>query len=100
MSPPAILRFVQDVQRGWVPGTSGRLTSHDIWWLSTASVAARARYPGPVGELVAREIWAYRDFGHRFGTDGLVPRIVAELLHSSSASSPATLAAPSDSTGR
>jgi hypothetical protein len=43
-------------------------------------VQARARYPGPVGELLQREIWAYRDFGHRFGRTGMIPRIVDELL--------------------
>lgn len=77
---PAVVRFVENVGRGWVPDTPGRLTSHDIWRLGMASVQARARYPGPVGELVQREIWAYRDFGHRFGGGGIVERIVAELL--------------------
>lgn len=77
---PAIVRFVENWQRGWVPGTPGRLSIHDVQQLGLASSRARARYPGPVGELIVREIWAYTDFGHRFDSTGAVPRIVAELL--------------------
>lgn len=40
---------------------------------------ARRTYPGPLGELVARELTSYADFGHRFG-DGLIPRLVAAVL--------------------
>lgn len=77
---PAILRFVENWQRGWVPGTPGRLAIPDVQQLGLATSRARARYPGPVGELIEREIWAYTEFGHRFGGSGVVPRIVAELL--------------------
>lgn len=77
---PAIVRFVENWHRGWAPGTPGRLSIHDVQQLGLASSRARARYPGPVGELIVREIWAYTDFGYRFGCTGVVTRIVAELL--------------------
>ncbi|WP_300009627.1 hypothetical protein [Pseudonocardia sp.] len=48
--------------------------------LGLASSRARARHPGPVGELVVPEIWAYTVFGHRFDGTGVVPRTVTELL--------------------
>lgn len=41
---------------------------------------ARQLYPGPVGELVFRELSAYADFGFRFAGDGLIPRLVATVL--------------------
>ncbi len=80
MTGIAMVRFVENWQRGWVPETPGHLTWLDLRRLSTAAARARARYPGPVGELIVREIWAYTDFGYRFGNTGAVARIVAELL--------------------
>lgn len=39
------------------------------------------RYPGPVGELLYRELSAYARFGHRFATaDALIQHLVAHLL--------------------
>ncbi|QJY47104.1 hypothetical protein [Pseudonocardia broussonetiae] len=54
-----------------------------------AAHRARRTYPGPLGELVARELTSYAEFGHRFG-DGLIPRLVAAVLseHVDSASEP------------
>lgn len=49
--------------------------------LAAAADRAREAYPGPVGELVHREIRAYLDFGHRFGNDSaLAGRLVKDLL--------------------
>ena len=44
-----------------------------------AARLARRTHPGPLGELVHRELLAYAEFGHRFG-DGLMGRVVDELL--------------------
>ena len=44
-----------------------------------AAHRARNAYPGPLGELVARELTSYAEFGYRFG-DGLIPRLVAAVL--------------------
>ncbi|MCO7193332.1 hypothetical protein NH602_09910 [Pseudonocardia sp. McavD-2-B] len=48
--------------------------------LRTAALSAAAHYPGPVGELLAREIWAWEEFGHRMAADGLMSRLVAHIL--------------------
>lgn len=36
-------------------------------------------YPGPVGELVARELLSWAEFGYVLGPDALLRRVVAEL---------------------
>ncbi|MFR9807169.1 hypothetical protein ACL02T_33455 [Pseudonocardia sp. RS010] len=48
--------------------------------LRTAAMLAPERYPGPVGELLARELLIWEDFGHRFGAHSLVSRLVAQIL--------------------
>lgn len=48
--------------------------------LADAVVEAAVRFPGPVGELIRRELRAFADFGYRFDGSGLVPRLVDELL--------------------
>ncbi|MFC5137258.1 hypothetical protein ACFPK1_03390 [Actinomycetospora rhizophila] len=47
-----------------------------------AAAAERALrvHPGPLGELVARELRAFADFGFRIAGDGLVDRLAAEVL--------------------
>jgi len=37
-------------------------------------------YPGPVGQLVHREIQAYLEFGHRLGQTGLITRLAEDVL--------------------
>ncbi|GAA4702462.1 hypothetical protein GCM10023215_47160 [Pseudonocardia yuanmonensis] len=49
-----------------------------------AARLARRLFPGPIGELAHRELTAYADFGYRFSTDGLIPRLAAVVLHDSS----------------
>jgi hypothetical protein len=45
-----------------------------------AALHARRIHPGRIGELLARELSAYAEFGYRFDTDALVPRLVDEIL--------------------
>ena len=47
--------------------------------LHSAAEMALVVYPGPVGELVSREIRAYQEIGHRFGGDALMNRLIAHL---------------------
>lgn len=47
--------------------------------LTAAAEMAQVVYPGPVGELVSREIRAYQEIGHRFGGDALMNRLIAHL---------------------
>ena len=45
-----------------------------------AALHARRIYPGPLGELVCRELRAYAEFGYRIGDDGLIPRLASAIL--------------------
>jgi hypothetical protein len=58
-----------------------------VWHLDQTLYEAAAedalrRYPGPVGELLHREITAYARFGHQFAThvDALIPHLTTYLL--------------------
>ena len=53
--------------------------AEQIRTLLRAASTARRRYPGPVGELLHRELMAWHSFGSRFGQDGLILRLVDEL---------------------
>jgi hypothetical protein len=48
--------------------------------LRAAALHARRVYPGPLGELVSRELSAYADFGYRLSNDGLIPRLATAVL--------------------
>ena len=45
-----------------------------------AALRARRLYPRALGELVARELTAYADFGYYLGHDTLITRLAAEVL--------------------
>jgi hypothetical protein len=59
---------------------SGRITARDIARVRRAAMIASSTLPGAVGEIVARELRAYADFGYRFGADGLLDKVTKELL--------------------
>ena len=63
-------------------GDATTLPLHDRSRMRTAALHARRLYPGGLGELVYRELVAYADFGYRFTTDALIPRLAAEILAS------------------
>jgi hypothetical protein len=44
-----------------------------------AAERALAVYPGPLGELVHRELRAFAEFGFRLTADRLIPRLAAEV---------------------
>jgi hypothetical protein len=58
----------------------GEVPEPYVAWLRAAAERAVQAHPGPVGELLARELCAYAEFGHRFGADGLLDRLAADLL--------------------
>lgn len=65
------------------PGISGdapRLAFREQGRYRAAAVHARRVIPGPLGELVHRELQAYAEFGHRFGDDALIQRLAAAVL--------------------
>ncbi|OLT22297.1 hypothetical protein BJF78_07570 [Pseudonocardia sp. CNS-139] len=62
-------------------------------WVREAAARALETHPGPVGEVLARELRAYALFGHRFGGDGLIHRLATEIL-AHPAADPAASASP------
>ena len=58
------------------------LTSEDRARIRAAARRVTELHPGPLGELCARELTAWEEFGYRIGpgTNGLLPRLVAHIL--------------------
>ena len=65
-----------------------RLAPHEISRLRAAAAHARRAVPGPLGELAARELIAYAEFGYRGARDALVPQLVRQVLGLPAASAP------------
>lgn len=64
-----------------IPGEpAGRLPMHEFSRLRAAALHAKRAYPGPIGDLLARELTAYADFGYRFAVDGLLVRLATDVL--------------------
>ncbi|WP_250556384.1 hypothetical protein [Pseudonocardia lacus] len=61
-------------------GDAREFTAHERSRVRAAAFHARRVHPGPVGALLQRELSAYAEFGYRFDTDRLVPRLVDEIL--------------------
>ena len=63
-----------------VRGDAVALQFHESARLRAAALHARRVYPGPLGELVSRELTAYADFGYRLSNDGLMSRLATAVL--------------------
>jgi len=48
--------------------------------LRRAAARARHVYPGPVGQLVSREISNWEEYGYRLGGRGLIGAIVDQVM--------------------
>jgi hypothetical protein len=48
--------------------------------LRAAAFRATRVYPGPVGELLSRELLSWEEFGYRLGGSQLIMRLVDHLL--------------------
>jgi len=48
--------------------------------LRAAVFRARLVYPGPVGELIARELLSWDEFGHRLGGNQMIMTLVEHVL--------------------
>lgn len=97
---PAILRFVDNVNgargrpvqsrkdesrwpaAGSVAHSAPVLGTEERHRLDAAAGRALRVYPGPVGELIHREIRAFLDFGFRFEGGGLAGRLAEQMLAS------------------
>jgi hypothetical protein len=49
---------------------------HERMRLRAAALRASRIYPGPVGELVCRELLSWDEFGYRLGGQSMIMRIV------------------------
>jgi hypothetical protein len=65
---------------GGLAGDAPRLAEHERYRMIAVASHARRVHPGPLGELVARELMAFAEFGYRFGRDGLIARVAADVL--------------------
>lgn len=68
-----------------MPETEGRgaavpMQFHELGHLRAAAGHAVRVLPGPIGELVARELSAHAAFGYRFERDGLLARVARDIL--------------------
>ncbi|MCD2195172.1 hypothetical protein LQ327_17535 [Actinomycetospora endophytica] len=63
-----------------IDGNAPVLAPHEKSRLRAAAHHARRALPGPVGDLVSRELVAYADFGHRMTVDSLIHRLAADVL--------------------
>ena len=53
---------------------------HEKMRLRAAAFRATRLYPGPVGEVLSRELLAWEEFGYRFGGGQLMTRLVDHVL--------------------
>jgi hypothetical protein len=53
---------------------------HERMRLRAAAFRATRVYPGPVGELLSRELLSWEEFGYRLGSRGLVMGIVDAIM--------------------
>lgn len=60
--------------------TLPNLDMHEKMRLRAAAFRVTRLYPGPVGELLSREILTWEEFGYRIGGDRLVMRLVDHVL--------------------
>lgn len=58
----------------------GKLDHRERMRLRAAAFAAPRVYPGPVGELLARELMSWEEFGYQLGGHALISRVATHLL--------------------
>lgn len=61
-------------------GPLGRSEATDRALIREAAVRATQVYPGPVGELLSRELLSWEQFGYRLGSHASIMRIVEQIL--------------------
>jgi hypothetical protein len=57
------------------------LESGDKIRIRAAAFRATQLYPGPVGELIARELGVWEQFGYRLDQSGLIARLIDHITH-------------------
>jgi hypothetical protein len=56
------------------------LDHHEKMRIRAAAFRATKVHPGPVGELLSRELLTWEEFGYRLGGQSLVNRLVDHIL--------------------
>ena len=56
------------------------MSPHDKLRIKAAAYHARRLFPGPIGDLIAREFFTWVEFGYRMGNNGLVHQAVDAIL--------------------
>lgn len=62
------------------PGGPSPLTYAEKQRLRAAAFRATRVYPGPVGTVLAEELWAWEEFGYRLGRASLINALADHLL--------------------
>lgn len=62
------------------PAAPARMTPDEAERVRRAAAEALRRYPGPIGELVSRELLTWHEIGWRLGHGQIIMRAVQELL--------------------
>lgn len=57
-----------------------KMDPHEMMRIRAAAYRATRVYPGSVGQLIARELNAWVDFGEKFGGDGLIKGLVDDVM--------------------
>jgi hypothetical protein len=66
-----------------------RMTHAELTRIRAAANRARRLYPGPVGEVLYRELISWEEFGYRLGGATVISRLVEHLLRA-----PVTISLP------
>ena len=62
------------------PSPPSPMDHHEKSRLRTAAFHASRVYPGPVGELISRELLSWEDFGYRLGSKRMIMNLVDQVL--------------------
>lgn len=57
-----------------------RMDHHEKMRIRAAAFRATRVYPGPVGELISRELLVWEDFGYRLSGSGLILQLVDHIM--------------------
>jgi hypothetical protein len=57
-----------------------KFEQHERMRIRAAAFQAARLYPGPVGEMLSRELFTWDEFGYRLGGAALVMRLVDHIL--------------------
>lgn len=79
-TPPAPTPAAVTVVGGAAGAPPAVMDHHERMRMRAAAFRAKKLYPGPVGELISRELLAWEDFGFRLGGDQQVMQLVQHVM--------------------